>query len=731
MKKRFFLYPLVIFLFLFTCPVVFGQLLCPDKIMSKDEKYKVENNAYEQIEYLISALKVLVDPSVNVEVKNGTRQWIMEEFFLDQRLNPKNPNWVIYELQLNPDYLEKSSKSFEGYLNYLMSRSDYGQTVTLDWCMPTNEDHPIEYKKQNFVNDVVGQDTCLYVPYTANLPIGEQLLVKYNQIPHYKYICRDFELGVRVRFTEDFHKGVSYFNWIPHIVSMKDGGKQCASYKKDGYCNSIEEEKPEDDEPEEQVGTDVFQYDFGPGNVKKGFSSIIQSNVFLHRDSIGFGIKDTSKIIEFASTCGSLETGEVCKKPMQEDYIAVRSGAEFIKRGISPGKYTVVIFTGDLDTSKLQSPFTINIEGKKMHRLNLKKGEVKMLTFNVDVEDDDLSIKIERGLHNRINGIIIRRAKYLFDLGNEELKKDYNQVVENTLYDDIKGYGFKVEGDKVDSLLTKLTNGNIPNFSYMPTDSLTSDFLTIKKQLEFAVDIPKGPYYVKILSKNKLNLKVEGKKFKNEKDTSWVRNSFYPYLSKVKVGKDEQMNFIFEAEENSNSQIAAVVICGYDSKGLIVPWWKYLIPAGWPYEHIRRERSERKLISRLLPYVSTAAFATSAGLAYYHFDQSNDSYDIHKTSSIIEERNNAYDDTVGHRKNARLFTYIALGIWLANDAFGLYKDIKLKNKSLNDGTKGDVPDCGELEEIPNHEPVTISIEPSISNDLNGQISAGLLLKLKF
>lgn len=90
----------------------------------------------------------------------------------------KLTRFLVLLFYMNPNYLESSSKSFEGHLNYLISSSHPGQTVNLDWCVQPKEEHHIESRKKKFIDFVIGQLTCLYVSYIYQAYIGEKFLME-------------------------------------------------------------------------------------------------------------------------------------------------------------------------------------------------------------------------------------------------------------------------------------------------------------------------------------------------------------------------------------------------------------------------------------------------------------------------------------------------------------------------------------------------------------------------
>ena len=707
---------------------------CPQNTMdtSTDQKSKVEKAAYQKLQYLIAGFQILVDPEVNPIIKADTKESILEGFFMDKNLNPRDPNLLVYELNINPTELKPSKKSLATYLDYLMSRSDNRQPTKVDWCFPPIEENPIDFNQTPFSDDIVGLDTCSYFPYRDSLYVGEQLLIRYDEIPYYKFLCRRFILEARARFTRDVEKDSTYFEWVPLVKSMLNGGNKCG---KDKDCNSIIPPTSDGETDSlDHIKLESFKYDFGHGDNPS--SEYIPINGGNGWKTNYFSFVDTSKIIETVSRCETMDGVDPCFKRLEEDFIVLKPEAELRLHPISSGKYTVFVYTGDLDTNQVQESYTLNVEGKKRPWLKFEPGEVKLLVFNVEVEegDDAINIKTEGGGYNRINAVIIKPIDYKYDFGPGLLQEGTKPVGPITYYDNIQNYGFEIEKKYRKDFKFNSYDSRLVDLSV--ADSILADYLEINKTVEFKIDMPTAPYDVKIFVRDvgvdDLKLKVENKKFKVKSDSLVPGSEFRALSSKVKVGKDKQMNFLFDSDDFNIQQIAGIEIINNDLPELIIPWWHYLVPApGFAYETIRKKQNKRFPI--FMGVLSGAAYFCTYKAIKHKID-SDKAYDLHTSTSLIRVNMDAYEKAKKERNKALFYGGKALGIWLLSNGYAYWRDQKIRKRNAGKNPEENGLGYNSLPPSnlgPSRYAPSLRINPDVSVDSNGETQFAFQFNLKF
>lgn len=239
-----------------------------------------------------------------------------------------------------------------------------------------------------------------------------------------------------------------------------------------------------------------LKFDFGSASsaVKEGYTQV--ANTLLYTEERGYGL---DRAVDFRDRSGPDD--------LRRDFTIAGSNYEF-KVDLPNAEYEVLILSGD-EIASNRTGFII--EGEDKGNLNVASGNFIEYREIISVEDEQLNIVVTND--RRINGIEIVQVTeggveptvpetpsfLLFDFGNGPVAEGYQQVANNMIYNQERGYGI---------------NKTVADRDRGAPDDIRRDFL-IDGNFEFMVDLPDGEYFLRIIAGdniafNRSSFTVEG-----------------------------------------------------------------------------------------------------------------------------------------------------------------------------------------------------------------------------
>jgi lysophospholipase L1-like esterase/fibronectin type 3 domain-containing protein len=227
----------------------------------------------------------------------------------------------------------------------------------------------------------------------------------------------------------------------------------------------------------------LLLFDCGTGAAANGYTKLSPSTAF--NETLGYGFEDASKVTSQNREQPDALRGDLCL-PNNTSFNA----------NMPDDTYQVTIISGDQEAP---SSMSVSAESVQAADFSAAAGQFVQQSFQVQVQDGQLNLGFT-GSYPAVNAIEISKV-YRFDFGPGRVEPGYEKVLENTVYEIGRGFGF--------ADVTKVTSTDRET-----PDNLRSDFV-MPGGSSFDVDLPIGDYQVTLIagdqtSANLMDVVAEG-----------------------------------------------------------------------------------------------------------------------------------------------------------------------------------------------------------------------------